>query len=205
MTAREIRAIIFDWGGVIQTLPGKDYRAGWERRLGLAPDTLANVFRELQEPLIVGAISNEEYIQRVADRLGLSSAEAADDFADAFYSVVRLNREVIAAVRELRTRFKVALLTNAWPDADKLLRDKQGIDVYAEFDAYVNSAEVGMAKPDPAIYRLTLERLGVAPQEAVLLDDSLRNVEAARALGIHAIHVTDPATALVELEEFLAC
>jgi len=106
-------------------------------------------------------------------------------------------------VRALRGRYQVALLTNAWPDADRLLLEKQGLDVHAEFDVYVNSADVGLRKPDPAIFRLTLERLGVAPQEAVFLDDSLPNVEAARALGIHAIHVTDPTTALAELELLL--
>jgi epoxide hydrolase-like predicted phosphatase len=206
MTANEIRAVIFDWGGVMQTLPGRERTVEWERRLALAPGTLAKVlWGELQDQLMVGAITNDEYIQQVADRLGFSSAEAADRFTDEFYSVVRLNWEVVSAVRMLRGRYKVALLTNAWPDADRLLFEKQGIDVHAEFDVYVNSADVGLCKPDPAIYLLTLERLDIASQETVFLDDNERNVEAARALGMHAIHVTDLAAAMEELEEFLAC
>jgi epoxide hydrolase-like predicted phosphatase len=205
VTANEIRAVIFDWGGVIQTLPGRGRADEWERRLALAPGTLAQVlWGDLQDRLMVGAITNDEYLQQVADGLGFPSAEAADRFTDEFYSVVQLNEEVVSAVRTLRGRYKVALLTNAWPDADRLLFEKQGIDVHAEFDVYVNSADVGLRKPDPAIYLLTLERLDVAPQEAVFLDDGERNVGAARALGIHAIHVTDPAAAITELEEFLA-
>jgi hypothetical protein len=49
----------------------------------------------------------------------------------------------------------------------------------AEFDLYVNSAEVGLAKPDPAIYQLTLDRLGVRPEEAIFIDDHVRNTDAA--------------------------
>jgi epoxide hydrolase-like predicted phosphatase len=202
-TNDRIKAVIFDWGGVLQTLPDEAYRAEWERRLGLVPGALASMFRELQRPLILGEIGNDEYIQQVADRLGFSSVEVAERFTDHFYSVVRLNSDVLAAVKKLRETYRVALLTNAWPDADKLFLKKQGIDVRAEFDVYVNSAEVGLAKPDPAIYWLTLERLDVRPQEAVFLDDNPRNVEAARALGIQTIHVTDVPKALVELEALL--
>jgi putative hydrolase of the HAD superfamily len=200
----EIRAIIFDWGGVMQPLPSESYVREWEERLALAPGALPDaLWGTLWNQLEVGAITNDEYIQGVADRLGFLSAEAADHFTDQFYAVVQIDPAVVTAVRALRGRYKVALLTNAWPGADEVIREKHGLDVHAEFDVYINSADVGLAKPDPAIFRLMLERLGVAPQEAVFLDDSLRNVEAARALGIRAIHVADPAAALAELEALL--
>jgi HAD superfamily hydrolase (TIGR01509 family) len=66
------------------------------------------------------------------------------------------------------------------------------------------SAEVGLAKPDPRIYQLALERLGVDPPEAVFVDDFLRNVEAARAAGLHAVHFKGPEQARAELEQLLA-
>ena len=72
-----------------------------------------------------------------------------------------------------------------------------------EFDVYVNSAYVGLRKPDPAIFHLVLERLGVAPQQAVFLDDNLRNVDSARELGIHTVQFVDPETSLAELEALL--
>ena len=110
---------------------------------------------------------------------------------------------MLAAVRGLRSRYKVALLSNAWPDQYDVVREKFGLDVCDEFDVYVNSADVGLRKPDPAIFHLTLERLGIAPQQAVFLDDLLHNVDSARELGIHAVQFVDPATSLAELEMLL--
>jgi epoxide hydrolase-like predicted phosphatase len=199
-----IRAIIFDWGGVMERLTGDGHTAEWERRLALEPGTLQDIlWGETWRQLSVGAITNDEYSQYVADRLAFPNKEAADDFADEFYAGDRFNPEVLAAVRGLRDRYQVALLSNAWPGQYDLIREKFKLDVCDEFDVYVNSADVGLRKPDPAIFRLTLERLDVAPQQAIFLDDLLRNVDSARELGIHTIQFIDPATSLAELETLL--
>lgn len=199
-----IKAVIFDWGGVMQALPDEAYTAEWERRLALAPGALAEaLWGSAWRQLEIGAITNDEYARLAADRLGFPSVEALDRFTEAFYGGVELNRAVVGVARGLRERYKIGLLTNAWPGAEETFREQFGVDAHAEFDGYVNSADVGLRKPDPAIYELMLERLGIAPQQAVFLDDSLQNVESARRLGIHAIHVTDPAAALEELASLL--
>ncbi|MDQ1490251.1 MAG: soluble epoxide hydrolase / lipid-phosphate phosphatase, partial [Actinomycetota bacterium] len=71
------------------------------------------------------------------------------------------------------------------------------------FDLIVDSCDVGLRKPDPAIFRLTCERLGVTPGAAVFLDDTRRHVETARSIGLHAILVRDPLAALAELDAIL--
>ncbi|HVW32235.1 MAG TPA: HAD-IA family hydrolase, partial [Acidimicrobiia bacterium] len=71
------------------------------------------------------------------------------------------------------------------------------------FDRLVDSCAVGLRKPDPAIFRLTCERLGVAPEAAVFLDDTRRHVETARTVGLQAILVRDPWDALAELDSIL--
>jgi len=78
-----------------------------------------------------------------------------------------------------------------------------GIDIETEFDVYVNSALVGLSKPDPAIYHLTLDRLGVEAEQAIFLDDNVRNVDAACELGIHALQFVSPAVSLPQLEALL--
>jgi putative hydrolase of the HAD superfamily len=73
------------------------------------------------------------------------------------------------------------------------------------FDAVVDSSEVGMRKPNPAIYHHALEQLGgIAPEHAVFLDDSPGNVEGARRAGLQGILVTDPLDAVAELDALLA-
>jgi putative hydrolase of the HAD superfamily len=142
-------------------------------------------------------------VQGIAARLGLPDAETATRLLEELYAGDRFNPGVVAAARALRDRYKVALLTNASPGQDERILEQLGIDVHTEFDAYVNSAYVGLRKPDPAIFRLTLSRLDVAPQQAVLLDDMLRNVDSARELGMHPVQFVDPDTSLAQLEALL--
>jgi HAD superfamily hydrolase (TIGR01509 family) len=69
------------------------------------------------------------------------------------------------------------------------------------FDVFVTSAEVGVMKPAARIYHVVLERMGVAPSQAVFVDDFIENVEAARRLGMHAVHFADPVAARRQIEE----
>ena len=202
--AADVRAVVFDWGDVIEILPDDAAIAKWEERLSLVPGTLPWIlWGELWRPLAVGAITNDEYAERIAPRLGLPDAGAASRFIQEFYAANQFNWETVSTVRALRGRYKVALLTNAAPGQDAWARERFGFDVHAEFDVYVNSAYVGLSKPDPAIFQLTLDRLGVAPQQAILVDDNLRNVDAARQLGLHAVQFVDPATSFPELDALL--
>jgi len=200
----DVRALIFDWGGVMEWLPDDAHIAAWERRLVLVPGTLPDVlWGDVWHQLEVSAITYDDFIQHVVGRLGLPDVETATHFLDEFYAGDRFNSEMVAAARILRDRYKVALLTNTLADQDDLIRNRFGLDVYAEFDVYINSAHVGLRKPDPAIFDLTLDHLGVVPQQAVFVDDTLRNVDSARELGIHAVQFVDPATSLPELEALL--
>jgi len=199
-----VRAVIFDWGGVLEALPDDEHIAAWERRLGLEFDSLPRaMWGQVWRQLSVGAIGKEEYVARVAEQLGLPDAEAGHRFMEEFYSDDRFYPQVVAAVRALRGRYRVALLTNASADQADRIRERHGFDVRSEFDVYINSALVGLRKPDPAIFRLTLERLEVEPGQAVFVDDMVYNVDAARELGIHTVQFVDPETSLPELEALL--
>ncbi len=200
----DVKAVIFDWGGVMEELPNEADVAAWERRLATASGALPEIlWGETWQRLAVGAISDEDYVRHVTDQLGLPDSEAALDFLQAFYTSDRFHHDVMDAARALRERYKVAVLSNAFPAQVDTIREQYGIDVHVEFDVYVNSAMVGMSKPDPRIYELTLERLGVAPSRVVFLDDTLRNVDAARELGLHAIQFVRPDVSLPVLEELL--
>jgi putative hydrolase of the HAD superfamily len=107
---------------------------------------------------------------------------------------------MLAAIERIRARgLRVGALTNDWrrdgAGPESALRDA--------FDAFVESSVVGLRKPDPRIYELACRQLGVAPAEAVFLDDIGYNLKAARALGMTTLKVDDPAHALAELERLL--
>jgi len=121
-------------------------------------------------------------------QLGLETPEEIRDFQQAFFrgEGKRLDRDLLSFARQLQERYRLALLSNATDQLERVLEHKHGIA--GPFDLVVNSARVGLAKPDPAIYELTLERLGVAPHEAIFVDDKVRNVIGATRVGIHGIH-----------------
>ncbi len=200
----DVRAVIFDWGGVMESLPDDELVAEWERRLALGPGTLPEVlWGGIWRQYSIGAITQEGYLRHVADGLDFPDVGAADRLLEDLNADNRFHTDVVTVARALRGRYKVALLTNAFPGQDDWIRERFGLDVHTAFDVYINSAYVGLRKPAPAIFHLALERLGVAPQQAVFLDDGLRNVDSARELGIHAVQFVDPSTSLAELEALL--
>jgi putative hydrolase of the HAD superfamily len=91
---------------------------------------------------------------------------------------------MIALGRRLHQRHKTALLSNATVYLDALLAEH---GLTAIFDVIVNSARVGLRKPDPEIFNLTVERMGLLPTECLFVDDKDRNTRAAQALGMKAI------------------
>jgi epoxide hydrolase-like predicted phosphatase len=114
-----------------------------------------------------------------------------------------LRPEVVAKATELRRAgYRTALITNNARELEPVWRPR--IPTEEMFDEVVDSSAVGLRKPEPEIFQLALDRLGVTAPEAVLLDDMATNVDAARALGLHAIRVgPDSANALDELNRLL--
>ncbi len=170
-------------------------------RLGLPLETLVRAIfdSESARQASLGQIRAEQHWQQVMQDLGLSPQQA-EPIATEFFQGDAMDEDLVGFIRSLRPVYRTALISNAWSDLrDFLIRQR----IADAFDEIVVSAEVGLMKPDPRIYDLALQRLGVAPQEAVFLDDFGENVEAARAIGMHAIQFVEPQVALQELKQLL--
>ncbi|MER7849245.1 HAD-IA family hydrolase [Kitasatospora sp. NPDC096077] len=187
-------ALLCDIDGVIRSF---DYTevARLEQAAGLAAGTAADIaFAPEQDlPLLLGRITRAEWAAAIAAVLARQvSAVRARELADAFAQVPsRVDAEVVALVRQVRGRVPVVLVSNATPWLDQDL-DRLGL---ADLAAHVvNSSRVGLVKPDPAIYHLAAARAGVVPGRCLFVDDLAVNVEAARAVGMTAVHYRDPDT-----------
>jgi epoxide hydrolase-like predicted phosphatase len=121
-----------------------------------------------------------------------------------FNDRIAVHEEVVDRVRSLRAEgYRTALVTNNIRELSSGWRALLPADEL--FDVVVDSSDVGVRKPNPAIFTIALERLGgIAPDRAVFLDDAPGNVAGARAAGLHAIEVVDAADALRQLDAVLA-
>jgi epoxide hydrolase-like predicted phosphatase len=197
-----IQAVIWDLGGVLLRTEEDAPRRALAERYGMTPGEIEDFVYsgESGERAQRGEISVEQHWENLQTRLGLSPAEF-QAFRDQFWAGDRLDTDLVAYIRRLRREFKTGLLSNAFSNLRQMVTETWK---FADaFDVMVISAEVRMVKPDPRIYHLALDRLGVAPEAAVFIDDYSRNVEAARKQKLNAIHFKDPRQARRELEDLL--
>jgi putative hydrolase of the HAD superfamily len=183
-----IQGILFDFGGVMATFYRPELFHRLEEEMGLPADSLSDILWRSDAWRLAekGQISDEEYWRRTAPRLNLLTPEAAHDFQRQMYADVQADPRMVSLVRGLHEGYRTGLLSNT-SDADPqgFLR-REGLQ--GLFDVVILSAAVGLAKPDPAIYRLALARLGTAPRATVFVDDYEPNVAAAADLGIQGLH-----------------
>ncbi len=202
-----IKALILDFGGVIVTMNADAASAQTvAAELGVSPNqVMAEVMGHSDwTDALLGKLTIEQFDQRLHQRLGRSYDPARTPAIYRMFADERLSDRLLALSDELRAaRGKSAILSNATYDLEQgILADKLGI--LDRFDLVVNSARLGMIKPDPAIYRHTLDRLGVAPHEAIFVDDIPVNVTGAAALGIQAVHFRNEEQAVANIRTILA-
>ncbi len=215
---RAIEAVIFDYGGVLSTTPFAGI-AEFERKMGYPDKSLAQLlFGKGASPqgptdaipdhdwhlLETGRLTLDEFHERL---VALSEAALGRPLELGVYAQflrdlgVGVHWMMVHRVRELRADgYRTAILTNNVREWGRYWKGSIPLEL---FDVVVDSCDVGLRKPDPAIYRLTCERLGVAPEAAVFLDDTRRHVESARQVGLQAILVRDPWDAIAELDAIL--
>jgi len=198
------RAVIFDLGGVILDSPlhaiarferERDIEAGFVNRV-VVDAGREGAWARLER----GDLSLEAFFtgfERDCEAAG--GRLSARDLMECIAAAAAPRPRMLEAVRRIRAAgLRTAALTNNW------VGDEVGTNVLKpHFDAFVESSVVGLRKPDPQIYRHACEAIGIAPSEAIFLDDIGRNLKAARALGMATIKVDDPDDALRELESLL--
>jgi HAD superfamily hydrolase (TIGR01509 family) len=192
-------AIIWDFGRVISApRPNATFRR-YEEELGLAPGVLNRIMfgSPAWQETLVGRRTLDDYWQAIGPALGLQTAGEIEAFRHRYFGDEAPNAGVLDLIHQLYRRYKLAVLSNAPPRLSTWLSDWDLLDL---FDVVVCSGDVGVVKPDPAIFRIALDRLAVEPQAAVFIDDTLGHVEAARALGLCGLHFTGPEALAGELK-----
>jgi putative hydrolase of the HAD superfamily len=194
----QIKAVIFDMGGVFLRTEDRQPRLRLAEKYGLTPQGIESLVFDSETHHLAekGILTAEDHWQSVGKQLHLD-AEQSREFRQQFFAGDRLDRDLLAWISSLRSQFRTAMLSNAWSDLRQVLSRMGG--VLECFDQVFISSEVGMAKPDPKIFQHVLTNLQVSPDEAVFTDDFKHNIEGAAAVGIHAVHFLSPEQARREI------
>lgn len=183
-----LRAVIFDYGMVLSGPPAAEALEQMLRITGLDAPRLNELYWAHRDAYDKGRLTGRTFWREVGRDAGLAlRPEQIDELADWDARMWGIeNPPMVAWQERLKERgLKTAILSNMGDNVhDRIVRE---FDWLQRFDVLVWSYKLGIAKPDPAIYRYTLEQLGVEAGEALFLDDKPANVEAARALGMIAV------------------
>jgi len=183
-----IKAIIFDYFGVISS---DEY---WQ--MVKVDKNMTSDWLNMANRVNLGKLHWLDFMKTVAERTGKSFEEV-----ERIYAQEKINPGVVALAQELKSQYKIGLITNAHHEfLEPILENTKLNDI---FNTIVISSRVGYIKPDKRIFELALQELEIEPKEAVFIDDIERNVTAAQAMGLNGIFYKDLAQLRHELAGFL--
>ena len=187
-SGRPIRAVIFDIGGILEPSVDEAIVPEVARMLGVTEARLRERRAAAAVALTDGRLTLRDFYARLAADTGTSvdpDHVVARHVGVYGAGTVELDGRVLALIERLRRRHAVACLSNTEIEVARFNRDR---GLFRSFDRAFLSTELGLHKPERAIFERALRELGCAPAEAVFTDDKLDNVVGAKEAGMHAIH-----------------
>ncbi|NEA65636.1 HAD family phosphatase [Streptomyces sp. SID12488] len=207
-----VDTIVVDYGGVL-TNPLVETFVAFAELAGIDAGDLAQAFMAATErhgetpmaALETGAITERQMVDRILAELPEGAGRILADgrgFGELWFQGRTPNEQFLSFLRALRRDgYRIALLTNNVREWEPLWRAQLPVDEL--FDVVVDSHKEGVRKPDPAIYRILLDRLGTTPQRCLFVDDTEENCQAAAELGIRTVRFADTGGAVSEISALL--
>ena len=206
-----IEAIVSDFGGVLTT-PLIQSFAAFQDETGITPEALGGAMARITErtgkqPLFeleCGRVTEDEFLRDLEAELTDGGGEHPhlQRFREVYFDALNPNPRMIELMEELRdSGLRMAMLTNNVREWEPVWRSMLPVDEI--FELVVDSAFVGCRKPDREIYDIVLERLGLPAEACLFVDDVEVNVEAAREIGLAAVHFRDNEQAIPEIRRLL--
>jgi putative hydrolase of the HAD superfamily len=207
-----IEAVVSDFGGVLTT-PLISSFVAFQDVSGIPMESLGEAMQRIAErdglhplyELEKGNVSEAAFLEAIADELAPAVGHRPEmhRFSEIYFEALEPNPPMFELMRELKADgYRMALLTNNVREWEPLWRSMLPVDEV--FELVVDSAFVRCRKPDPEIYEITMQQLGLAAESCLFVDDVEVNCEGARALGIEAVHFRDNEQAIPEIRERLS-
>ncbi len=194
-----IKAIVFDIGGVLEITPNLGIDEKWEKKLSLKSGELYERLREVWKGGSTGTISLVQVYEDIGRLMKWDESQVNAYMNDIWKEYLgTLNVELADYFRSLRPKYKTAIISNSFVGAREKEAEHYQFDTICDFIIY--SHEVGLMKPDPRIFALACERLGLQPNEIIFVDDHADVYASAVEMGIHCFEFKDNAQIIAEIE-----
>ena len=180
--SNKLDVLVFDFFGVICS----EVAPFWLARY-FSPDDAISIKRDIVGRADTGEISQEELFKQLGELCG----QTASNVAEQWMQHVLISDQMVSLLDEYSQRFRLALLTNSPSSFVRQILEFRDLD--SRFESIVVSSEVALAKPDPRIYLLMLERIQATPAQCLMIDDNLQNIDGAEAVGMRGHHFLNEA------------
>lgn len=202
MHSQNIKAVIFDMGGVFVQTIDKEPRTRLAKRFGLTSEELSKIVfqSETAQLATTGQIDELEHWKFIAQYFNLTETEITN-FWEEFWGGDRLDQKLVEFTQSIQNNYQIGLLSNAWSGARALLTKK--FNFMHLFDVSVFSAEVKMAKPAPEFYEWMINKLRINFDQSIFIDDFIENINAANALGMKTVHFNNTDQAIGDIKTIL--
>ncbi len=180
------KAVIFDWGGVCCS-EGEPFASdALQKRLSLNPDQIAEKVRSIYNGYYLGKYTNDFFWREIMRFFNLKENSEINprSLSEAYLNSYSIYPDVMGAILKLRKKYKVGLLSNLTPEMRDRIKEKHDLKKYFDAEVFSCDEDVAVMKPDSKPYEVISERLGVPMQKCLFIDNSLKNIDAAKRLGM---------------------
>ncbi len=192
-----IKALIWDMEGVLMLTDENDISLTVAKALNAPYEKVREIyFSNTNDKVDLGEITMDQFYECVLDTLQISR-DKKHILEEVFNEKAYIDADLLKQIMEMGREYKIGLLSNYSNNLRPRIEKEWAMG--GVFDEIIISCEVGMVKPDPAIFNLMLDRLGVKADESVFIDDRIKNIEGAKKIGLHTIFFTSREQALEEL------
>ena len=196
-----IKALIWDLEGVLMLTDDANMPLTVAKKLNAPYEKVREIFfSDTNDKVDLGEVTQDQFNEYILDTLQISRDKKyllEEVLNEEFY----IDNDLLIKITGMRREYKTGLISNFSNDLRPKIENEWAIG--SAFDEIIISCEVGVIKPDPAIFNLMLDRLGVKADESVFIDDRIKNIDGAKEMGFHTIFFTDKERALKDLTRIL--
>lgn len=185
----DIKAIIFDWGGVCCSEGEPFASKALQKKISLSPEQIAEKVRNIYNGYYIGKYTSDSFWREIISFFDLKESPEINTRAlsDAYLDSYFIYPDIMDIILNLRKKYKLGLLSNLTPEMRDKIKEKHDLEKYFDTEVFSCDTDVAAMKPDQKPYKIISKRLGVPIEQCLFIDNSLKNIEAAKALGMKAI------------------